>query len=133
MGGVRLTLRVDFGTDRAIGPGKVLLLEAIRDTGSISQAGRSLGMSYRRAWLLVDDMNRCFREPVVTAQPGGSQGGGAALTAFGEKVVQKYRKIEIQATAAAKPQLHDLEASLRAIKRGAAKSRRTSIRASTAR
>jgi molybdate transport system regulatory protein len=133
MGGVRLTLRVDFGTDRAIGPGKVLLLEAIRDTGSISQAGRSLGMSYRRAWLLVDDMNRCFREPVVTAQPGGSQGGGAALTVFGEKVVEKYRKIEIQATAAAKPQLHDLEASLRAIKRGVAKSRRTSIRASTAR
>jgi molybdate transport system regulatory protein len=133
MGGVRLTLRVDFGTDRAIGPGKVLLLEAIRDTGSISQAGRSLGMSYRRAWLLVDDMNQCFREPVVTAQPGGAQGGGAALTAFGEKVVQKYRKIEIQATAAAKPQLHDLEASVRAIKRGAGKPRRTSIRASTAR
>ena len=133
MGGVRLTLRVDFGTDRAIGPGKVLLLEAIRDTGSISQAGRSLGMSYRRAWLLVDDMNRCYREPVVTAQPGGAQGGGAALTAFGQKVVQKYRKIETEATAAAKPQLHDLAASLRAIKRGATKSRRTSIRASTAR
>jgi molybdate transport system regulatory protein len=133
MGGVRLTLRVDFGTDRAIGPGKVLLLEAIRDTGSISQAGRSLGMSYRRAWLLVDDMNRCFRQPVVTAQPGGSQGGGAALTAFGEKVVQKYRTIETQATAAAKPQLHDLEASLRTSRRGASKPRKTSIRASTAR
>jgi molybdate transport system regulatory protein len=133
MGGVRLTLRVDFGTDRAIGPGKVLLLEAIRDTGSISQAGRSLGMSYRRAWLLVDDMNQCFREPVVTAQPGGSQGGGAALTAFGEKVVQKYRAIETQATAAAKPQLHDLAASLRAARRGASKPRKTSIRASTAR
>jgi molybdate transport system regulatory protein len=133
MGGVRLTLRVDFGTDRAIGPGKVLLLEAIRDTGSISQAGRSLGMSYRRAWLLVDDMNQCFREPVVTAQPGGSQGGGAALTAFGEKVVQKYRAIETQATAAAKPQLHDLAAALRASRRGAGKPRKTSIRASTAR
>ena len=133
MGGVRLTLRVDFGTDRAIGPGKVLLLEAIRDTGSISQAGRSLGMSYRRAWLLVDDMNRCFREPVVTAQPGGSQGGGAALTAFGEKVVLRYRTIETQATAATKPQLHDLEASLRASRRGAGKARKTSIRAGTAR
>jgi molybdate transport system regulatory protein len=133
MGGVRLTLRVDFGTDRAIGPGKVLLLEAIRDTGSISQAGRSLGMSYRRAWLLVDDMNRCFREPVVTAQPGGSQGGGAALTAFGEKLIKKYRTIETQATAAAKPQLHDLEASIRSSRRGTSKSRKTSIRASTAR
>jgi molybdate transport system regulatory protein len=133
MGGVRLTLRVDFGTDRAIGPGKVLLLEAIRDTGSISQAGRSLGMSYRRAWLLVDDMNRCFREPVVTAQPGGSQGGGAALTAFGQKVVQKYRTIETEATAATKPQLHDLEASVRSSRRGASKPRKTSIRAGTAR
>jgi molybdate transport system regulatory protein len=133
MGGVRLTLRVDFGTDRAIGPGKVLLLEAIRDTGSISQAGRSLGMSYRRAWLLVDDMNRCFREPVITAQPGGSQGGGAALTAFGEKVIQKYRAIETEATAAAKPQLHDLEAAVRSSRRGAGKSRKTSIRAGTAR
>jgi molybdate transport system regulatory protein len=133
MAGTRLTLRVDFGADRAIGPGKVLLLEAIRDTGSISQAGRSLGMSYRRAWLLVDDMNRCFREPVVTAQPGGAQGGGAALTAFGEKVVQKYRTIETQATAATKPQLHDLEASLRSSRRVASKSRKTSIRAGTAR
>jgi molybdate transport system regulatory protein len=133
MGGIRLTLRVDFGTDRAIGPGKVLLLEAIRDTGSISQAGRSLGMSYRRAWLLVDDMNRCFREPVVTAQPGGSQGGGAALTAFGEKVIQKYRTIETEATAAAKPQLNDLQAALRSSRRGASKARKTSIRAGTAR
>ncbi|HEY6254372.1 MAG TPA: winged helix-turn-helix domain-containing protein [Xanthobacteraceae bacterium] len=127
-----MTLRVDFGTDRAIGPGKVLLLEAIRDTGSISQAGRSLGMSYRRAWLLVDDMNRCFREPVVTAQPGGSQGGGAALTAFGEKVVRKYRTIETEATAATRPQLHDLEAAVRSSRRGAGKLRKTSIRAGTA-
>jgi molybdate transport system regulatory protein len=133
MGGVRLTLRVDFGTDRAIGPGKVLLLEAIRDTGSISRAGRSLGMSYRRAWLLVDDMNRCFREPVVTAQPGGAQGGGAALTAFGERVVQKYRAIETQATAAAKPQLHALEAALRSLPQRSQKLRKTSIRAGTAR
>jgi molybdate transport system regulatory protein len=132
MRGARLTLRVDFGTDRAIGPGKVQLLEAIRDTGSISQAGRSLGMSYRRAWLLVDDMNRCFREPVVTAQPGGSQGGGAALTAFGEKVVRKYRTIVSEATAAARTQLNDLEAAVRSSPRRASKLRRTSIRASTA-
>jgi molybdate transport system regulatory protein len=133
MDGIRLTLRVDFGPDRAIGPGKVLLLEAIRDTGSISQAGRSLGMSYRRAWLLVDDMNRCFRDPVVTAQPGGPQGGGAALTPFGLKLIRKYRTIETQATAATKPQLHDLQASLRAIARGARKSRKTTIRAGTGR
>jgi molybdate transport system regulatory protein len=133
MAGARLTLRVDFGADRAIGPGKVLLLEAIRDSGSISQAGRSLGMSYRRAWLLVDDMNRCFREPVVTAQPGGAQGGGAALTAFGNKLIRNYRAIETQAMAAIKPQLHDLEAALRSLPRRTRKLRKTSIRARTAR
>ena len=81
---LRLTLRVDFGSGRALGPGKICLLEAIAKTGSISQAGRKLGMSYRRAWLLVDDMNNCFRDPVVMAQPGGAHGGGAALTAFGQ-------------------------------------------------
>lgn len=133
MGGIRLTLRVDFGADRAIGPGKVVLLEAIRDTGSISQAGRSLGMSYRRAWLLVDDMNRCFREPVITAQPGGAQGGGAALTPFGEKLIRNYRAIETQATAATKPQLHDLEAALRSLPRRARKLGKTSIRSGAAR
>ena len=76
----RLTLRIDLGEDRAVGPGKIRLLEAIRDTGSISKAGIALGMSYRRAWLLVDDMNKCFSEPVITAQAGGSHGGGAAMT-----------------------------------------------------
>jgi len=88
MAGTRLTVRVDFGSDRALGPGKIRLLEAVRNCGSISQAGRSLDMSYRRAWLLIDDMNRCFREPVVEAQPGGLQGGGAALTAFGEQLIE---------------------------------------------
>ena len=66
----RLTLRIDLGEERAIGPGKIRLLEAIRDTGSITQAGILLGMSYRRAWLLVDDMNNCFRDPVIEAQRG---------------------------------------------------------------
>src|SRR5262245_50590335 len=100
MGGIRLTVRVDFGSDRALGPGKIRLLEAIDKTGSISQAGRSLDMSYRRAWLLVDDMNRCFREAVVTARPGGAQGGGAALTPFGLELIEKYRAIEAKALSA---------------------------------
>jgi molybdate transport system regulatory protein len=132
MGGIRLTLRVDFGPARVIGPGKILLLEAIRDTGSISQAARSLGMSYRRAWLLVQDMNRWFREPVVTAQPGGSQGGGAVLTPFGEKLIRRFRIIETEATAATKPQLHELEASLRTRSRSATKTRKAPIRESLA-
>lgn len=129
MAGTRLTVRVDFGADRALGPGKIKLLEAVKQSGSISQAGRSLEMSYRRAWLLIDDMNRCFREPVVEAQPGGAQGGGAALTAFGEQLIKKYRAIETQATAAAKEQIRALETSLRARGRGAIN--KTSIRAST--
>jgi molybdate transport system regulatory protein len=133
MGGIRLTLRVDFGPARVIGPGKVLLLEAIRDTGSISQAGRSLGMSYRRAWLLVQDMNRWFRDPVVTAQPGGLQGGGAVLTSFGEKLIGRFRFIEAEATAAAKPQLHELEASLRTRSRSSTKARKAPIREDLAR
>ena len=133
MDAVRLTVRVDFGSDRALGPGKIRLLEAIGKTGSISQAGRSLDMSYRRAWLLVDDMNRCFREPVVTTQPGGAQGGGAALTPFGVELIEKSRSIESQAMAATKPQLRALEVSLRNRTRRAPKRLKTSIRAATAR
>jgi molybdate transport system regulatory protein len=133
VGDVRLTVRVDFGSDRALGPGKIRLLEAIGKTGSISQAGRALGMSYRRAWLLVDDMNRCFRAPVVATQPGGAQGGGAALTAFGRDLIAHYRSIEALATAAAKRQLRVLEASVRRRRGRAQKPLKTSIRAATAR
>jgi molybdate transport system regulatory protein len=109
-------LRVDFGPNRAIGPGKIKLLEAIDQSGSISQAGRTLGMSYRRAWLLIDDMNRCFREPVVSAQPGGARGGGAVLTGFGRKLVDNYRAIESEATAATEGRLRELAASLRKLR-----------------
>ncbi len=107
----RLTLRVDLGQDRAIGPGKIKLLEAIRDAGSITRAGILLGMSYRRAWLLVDDMNNCFREPVVSAQVGGTHGGGAALTAFGAGLIDQYRAIEAEAHAATARRLNELEAA----------------------
>ena len=113
MSGTRLTLRVDFGSSRSIGPGKIRLLEAIDRSGSISQAGRSLGMSYRRAWLLIDDMNRCFRHAVVRARPGGSRGGGAVLTEFGAELVRDYRAIETAAEVAAKKRLRVLEAALR--------------------
>jgi molybdate transport system regulatory protein len=107
----RLTLRVDLGEERAIGPGKIRLLEAIRDTGSITQAGILLGMSYRRAWLLVDDMNNCFREPVISAQTGGAHGGGAALTGFGVRLIDQYRAIEVEAHAATATRLNELEAA----------------------
>lgn len=70
------------------------LLEQIRETGSISAAGRAMDMSYRRAWLLVSDMNRMFREPVVESQRGGQKGGGAALTPFGDELLARFRKME---------------------------------------
>ena len=133
MGNVRLTVRVDFGAERALGPGKIRLLEAIGKTGSISRAGRSLGMSYRRAWLLIDDLNRCFRAPVVATQPGGVQGGGAALTSFGRELIENYRAIEARATAATKFHLQALEKSLRRQRARPKKPLKTSIRAATAR
>jgi molybdate transport system regulatory protein len=133
MGNVRLTVRIDFGAERALGPGKIRLLEAIGKTGSISRAGRALGMSYRRAWLLVDDMNRCFRAPVVATQPGGAKGGGAALTPFGLQLIENYRAIEAQAAAAAMPRLQALENSLRRQRGRSQKPLKTSIRAATVR
>ncbi len=117
MKSVRLTVRVEFGAAGALGPGKIRLLEAVGKFGSISRAGRSLGMSYRRAWLLVDDLNGCFREPVVATKPGGARGGDAALTPFGQDLIKKYRSIELRAAAAAKRQLRDLEVSLRGRRR----------------
>jgi len=102
--------RLRIGTDRelALGPGKVALLEAIQATGSISAAGRKLGMSYRRAWLLVDAMNRSFHEPVITTLTGGREGGGTALTATGAEVIRRYRKIEALATEAAQREINAL-------------------------
>lgn len=92
-----LSIRIDLGPGTRIGPGKVRLLELIAETGSISAAGRALAMSYRRAWLLVDEMNRTLPVPVVEASPGGRRGGGAALTDFGTRVVACYRTIEREA------------------------------------
>jgi molybdate transport system regulatory protein len=108
----RLTLRIDFDGDRAIGPGKIKLLELIDSKGSISAAGREMAMSYRRAWLLVDSLNRCFREPVVAAQTGGAHGGGAALTPLGRVVVEHYRAIEAAAARAGAGHIGALAAAL---------------------
>jgi molybdate transport system regulatory protein len=89
-----------FDSGARIGPGKAKLLESIRDTGSISAAARNMGMSYKRAWLLLDSMNQAFTEPVVTAAPGGT-GGGATLTPFGTEVLERYRRIHDRAAAIA--------------------------------
>lgn len=96
-----ISVRVDLAPGSRLGPGKIDLLEAIEETGSISGAGRLMKMSYRRAWLLVDDLNRMFRSPLVEAAPGGAKGGGAHLTPMGREVVAHYRAIESKAVKAA--------------------------------
>ena len=94
-----LHLRVDFGGERSIGPGKIRLLELINETGSISAAGRSLAMSYRQAWLLIDELNKMFREPVVVAQTGGGGGGD---------IVRLYREMERRAYGVSTPEMRSL-------------------------
>src|SRR5215204_1568956 len=96
-----IRLRIDLSPDSALGPGKIALLERIEATGSLSQAARELGMSYRRAWLLLDDLNRMFADPATTTSVGGSGGGGARLTDLGREVVKAYREIEDAAEKAA--------------------------------
>jgi molybdate transport system regulatory protein len=93
----QFNLRVLKGNIKTIGPGKIALLEAIRDTGSISGAARKLRMSYRRAWMLVDDLNRRLSKAVVEATPGGRLGGGTTLSPTGHKLVSLYREIERKA------------------------------------
>lgn len=104
----RLTIRVDFGAQGALGPGKIRLMELIGEKGSITAAGRAMKMSYRRAWLLVDALNRMFREPLIETQHGGSGGGGAVLTPLGQRVVALYRGIEAGALASAMSSLDEL-------------------------
>ena len=92
-GMARVRVSIVFESGARIGPGKAKLLESIRDTGSISAAARGMGMSYKRAWVLVDSINRAFTEPAVTAAPGGAGGGGASLTPFGAEVLDRYNRI----------------------------------------
>lgn len=100
---LRLFLRLELGTDIAIGPGKADLLAGIAETGSIAAAARRMGMSYKRAWLLVETMNLCFREPLVISARGGRGAGGARLTAEGEAVLAAYRSLQRAAETAAGP------------------------------
>jgi molybdate transport system regulatory protein len=105
----RLFFRVDFSTDVRLGPGKIRLLEMIEAHGSISAAARAMGMSYRRAWLLIDSLNKMFDQPSVTAQTGGSGGGAATLTPFGAELVRLYRGMEKRVNDASRGTLTTLE------------------------
>ena len=101
----RLTVLVDFGPAGGFGPGKARLLERIDEAGSIAAAARAMGMSYRRAWLMVASMNRCFAGAVVETSHGGRRGGGARVTNSGRQVVALYRSTERAARRAAAPHL----------------------------
>jgi len=109
---LRFRMRVTDGDAIAVGPGKIALLEAIELTGSITAAAKHLGMSYRRAWLLLDELNRCLRQPAVDSAQGGQHGGGSALTAEGRQLVELYRRIEATAAKACKPDIKRLMALL---------------------
>jgi molybdate transport system regulatory protein len=110
----RLSIRVDLASGARIGPGKVAVLEAIARSGSISAAGRSLHISYRRTWELVEDLNKALGAPVVQTAAGGSGGGGASLTELGQAVVNRYRAIEQECAGAAKKHLTALQRAARA-------------------
>ena len=106
-------LRVVLGGDVALGPGQADLLQGVAETGSISAAGRRMGMSYKRAWQLVDTLNGYFTGPRVQAGAGGATGGGARLTPLGEKVLQRYRRMAAATDAAVAADLAALRRALR--------------------
>jgi molybdate transport system regulatory protein len=107
-----LSVRIDLSDEGRIGPGKIQLLENIETCGSISAAGRAMDMSYKRAWDLVDEINRICRQAAVERQTGGKNGGGAILTPFGRSLVARYRKIERNAGSAARKELQALRSDI---------------------
>lgn len=108
----RLTIRIDLDGGRRVGPGKIRLLELIDETGSISAAGRAMGMSYRRAWLLVESLSTGLHGPVVDTQSGGHRGGGARLTPLGRELIARYRTLERAAAQAVAEHVGAIEQAL---------------------
>src|ERR1700688_5206947 len=120
--------RIDFAEHSSVGPGKICLLEAIRDTGSLSRAARNIGMSYRRAWLLVESLNKSSREPVTVASTGGKDGGGMLVTEFGDALIKNYRELERDFATLAERRLQPIVATvIRHAKSGARVSVRTQL------
>ncbi len=105
----QLSIRIDFGPDLRIGPGKIQLLEEIAALGSIAAGGRALRMSYRRAWELIEDLNKTFGKPVVESKSGGKKGGGATLTPLGLALISRYRAMERAAASATEAHLEALK------------------------
>ena len=114
-----LSVRIDLDAEGRIGPGKIQLLENIQKLGSISAAGRAMDMSYKRAWDLVDEINRVCRQTTVAPQTGGKNGGGAVLTPFGLSLVARYRKIDREAASAVRNELIRLQSDIGRSKKSA--------------
>ncbi len=115
--------RIDLGTACSIGPGKVDLLEAVARSGSIRKAAKDLGMSYRRAWLLIDNINRSFSERSTRATVGGSGGGGVELTEFGAELVRRYRGVSRRIEAIVQAEFRDLAPKVREVAQDPARHR----------
>ena len=107
-----LKIRITNDSEVVMGPGKADLLDAIDVCGSISSAARQMGMSYRRAWELVDVMNKCFKQPLVTLSTGGQRGGGAQLTDFGRFILKNYRDLITKANLAVAVELDQIHSNL---------------------
>src|SRR3984885_918374 len=120
--------RIDFAKHSSVGPGKICLLEAIRAAGSLSQGARNIGMSYRRAWLVVDSLKQSFREPVTMESTGGRDGGGMLVTEFGDALIKNYRELERDFARLAERRLHPIIATvIRHSRSGAKVSVRTKL------
>ncbi len=113
----RIVLRIDFDDDRYVGHGRIELMELIGKYGSIAQAAKAMGMSYKRAWYLADAINATFAEPVIERKHGGKGGGSAQLSGFGTTLVRDYRQMEIQAVKVFSKPLRQMEKRLAPIKR----------------
>lgn len=111
---LKTQVRVLLDGEIALGPGKADLLEAIIQTGSISAAGKKLGMSYRRTWLLMDTMNRCFKQPLVVTATGGSRGGGAQVTDLGREILAEYRALQAEVSSVSETYFQRMKRHLRA-------------------
>jgi molybdate transport system regulatory protein len=112
MAGPIVRFRIDFAEHSSVGPGKICLLEAIRDAGSLSQGARNIGMSYRGAWLLLDSLRRSFREPVTVASKGGRRRGGMVVTKFGDALIKNYRELERDFATLAERRLQTINATV---------------------
>jgi molybdate transport system regulatory protein len=105
----RLRIRIEFEGDHSLGPGKIQLLEAVARHGSISAAARSMNMSYRHAWELLDDVNRCFSRPAIETETGGRAGGGARVTDLGHALIERFHSITAKAERSLRGDLEALE------------------------